>query len=101
VPGNQLAQGPLLNQVTTASEEEPQGVDVASEWPTTRKLARPVNTSAFVGTNQTDELITSEFAVTQDLTASGWRLDSLLRNTDSRARSHSLQSRCLHRPNRQ
>lgn len=59
------------------------------------------NTSAFVGTNQTDELITSGFVVAQDLTANRWRRDSLQRDTDSRARSHSLQSRWLHRPNRQ
>ena len=31
--------------------------------PITRKLGRPVITSAFVGTNPTDELITSAFAV--------------------------------------
>jgi hypothetical protein len=32
--------------------------------PTTRKLARSVNTSAFVGTNPTDKLITSRLPVT-------------------------------------
>src|SRR6267143_3990108 len=34
------------------------GAGIVSEYPTTRKLARPVNTSAFVGTNPTGELIT-------------------------------------------
>jgi hypothetical protein len=32
---------------------------MASGLPTTRKLATPVNTSAFVGTNPTDERVTS------------------------------------------
>src|SRR5207244_3813223 len=34
-------------------------------------------------------LVTSELPVTQHLTASGWRLDSLPRDTGSRARSQS------------
>jgi len=39
---------------------------INSELPTTRKLARPVNTSAFLGTNPTGELITSGFPVTRE-----------------------------------
>lgn len=38
---------------------------ITSGLPTTRKLARPVNTSAFVGTNPTGELITSGLPVTR------------------------------------
>ena len=34
-----------------------------SEWPTTRNVARPVNASAFLGTNPSGELITSRLSV--------------------------------------
>ena len=40
--------------------------DITSVLPTNRKLARPVNTRAFVGTNPTGELITSGLSVTRE-----------------------------------
>ena len=33
--------------------------ELVADWPTTQNVARPVNTSAFLGTNPTGELITS------------------------------------------
>ncbi len=40
---------------------------IVSELPTTRKLARRLNASAFVGTNRADESITSGLRVIWDL----------------------------------
>jgi hypothetical protein len=57
---------PSANETPRAALPDPH-FRLVSELPTTRKLARPVDTRAFVGTNSTDEPITSGLPVNQDL----------------------------------
>jgi hypothetical protein len=62
---------------------------ITSEWPTTRELFNLMDTSAFVGTNPTGELITSGFTVI------GTRLRKASCGTPDPTVLHSMALMCL------
>src|SRR5712691_4462072 len=81
-------------------EEEPPPRGAKASWRDLKTFVSPppervrkafaLLTQTYHGCRQPlPNLVTSELPVTQHLTASGWRLDSLPRDTGSRARSQS------------